>query len=153
MVSVDDLRRRVAVRVLGIADLTEAPEHHAFFRASGKSPVHLEFCVGTPDSRWEQSQDGRQRPERGTIATTEIHVVVSYQLAAHDQRDSGDAALQVEAAVRNRLCARDPGSELAPAWPVDLSIFWISSSRAAGAEVGWLYLESIFAVAHLLPLS
>lgn len=152
MVTVDELRRRIAARVLGVDGLTEAPEHYAFFRAAGKSPVHLEVCVGTPNTRWEQGHDGRQRPERGTVTTTEIHVVVSYQLAAHDQRDSGDAALQLEAAIRARLCARDEGSELAPAWPVDLSIFWGTSTREAGREAGWLYLDSTFGVMHQLPL-
>lgn len=149
---VDQLRQQILDRVLGVGDLTAAGEDWAWWRVPGKSPVHREVCVGTPDSRWERALDGRQRPDRGTVAVTEVHVAVSCQLASHDQRATSDDALQLEAAIRARLLAREAGSELAPAWPAGLSIFWTGSKREAGREAGWLYLDSTFEVTHPLPL-
>lgn len=144
------LRQRIAHRLQALSGLVEAPVTAERFRAAGRSLVHQEFAVAVSDSTWEGRD--RQKATEGTRANTTVRVIVSVQLAAHDERESFDAALDLEAQIRNRLLAQEAGSELAPAWPQDLIIYWRGSTREAAREPGWLYLESTFQVLHLLPL-
>lgn len=152
-IAVDQLRRAVVARLVGVGELAEAPEVYETFRVPGKSPVHLEFVVGTPSHQWDQVHEGRQQPARGTLANTEVRVLFSYQLQPHDQRDSGDEASRLADTIRARLLERPTGGELAPAWPGELKIYWSGTTRTLGREATWLYLEVTFLCTHVVSLS
>lgn len=139
----EEVRRVVAARALGVDGVTLSTTHLENFRDPKRSPVHLELAVGVPST---VHQSGRQTPGAAVLVTTELRVVLAWQLRPHDGAASGDEAIALEGALRSHLLGVDP------TYPVGFGLVWQRHERRAGAP-GWLYLEGVFLAHHYMTLA
>lgn len=146
ILTIAEIRQRLANRVKGASpELRESVEPYEFFRAPGRSPIHLEYVVGIPSTK--ELGSNRQKTSEGTLSETDCRVLVSYQLRPKDRLTSYDEMLAVEKNIRDRLLATDE------IYPKDYVVRWVSSIRSAGPADGWVYTESSFQIIHLLSLT
>lgn len=136
-VSVTAVRQQIAAHLATGYGLTrESPEPVPFMRAPSRSPVHLEFGVSLDNTR---PIDGRK-----DLVSSEVRVLLAYQLNPKDRVSSYDAMLTVDKTVTDamQLSAWSNGPRLA-------AIVWQSTSRQPGTD-GWMWIEQVYTALHTL---
>ena len=114
----------------------ESPEPVAFMRSASRSPVHLEFGCSVDST---QPIDGRK-----DLVSSEVHVLIAYQLPPKDRVAGYDSMLTMDTAITNavQLSAWSNGPRLA-------SFVWRNTSRTAGVD-GWIFVDQTYTALHLL---
>lgn len=128
MAAVSAVRAQIAARLLALGVLLhESAEPIEMIRASTRSPMHLEFAVGT---------DTETFGARGAQSRTAIQVVIPYHLESKDRIDGDtgyNAMLDVERVVVAGLRATQWAT------PRLASLTPITSRREPGID-GWIWL-------------
>jgi len=114
----------------------ESPEPVAFMRSASRSPVHLEFGCSVDST---QPIDGRK-----DLVSSEVHVLIAYQLPPKDRVTGYDSMLALDTAITDavQLSNWSNGPRLA-------SFIWRNTSRTAGVD-GWLWIDQTYTALHLL---
>ena len=114
----------------------ESPEPVAFMRSASRSPVHLEFGCSVDST---QPIDGRK-----DLVSSEVHVLIAYQLPPKDRVAGYDSMLTMDTAITNavQLSNWSNGPRLA-------SFVWRNTSRTAGVD-GWIFVDQTYTALHLL---
>ena len=114
----------------------ESPEPVAFMRSASRSPVHLEFGCSVDST---QPIDGRK-----DLVSSEVHVLIAYQLPPKDRVAGYDSMLALDTAITDavQLSAWSNGPRLA-------SFIWRNTSRTAGVD-GWIWIDQTYTALHLL---
>lgn len=145
MPTVAEVLTAVSERAVGAsADLKQSLEIYEHFRAPTRSPVHLEVVVGVPVTT---TGADRQKPSVGTLATTEVRVVLAFQVGSKERSTNFSAALQMEDTIRKALLERSA------TWPGTngLSLTHQTTMRDPG-PVGWVFIEQTYSCLHHLSL-
>lgn len=120
----------------GYGLLRESPEPVAFMRAASRSPVHLEYGCSVDST---QPIDGPK-----DLVSSEVHVLIAYQLPPKDRVAGYDAMLTLDKVVTAAV--------LLSAWangPRLASYVWRNTSRTAGVD-GWIFIDQTYSALHLL---
>jgi hypothetical protein len=136
-VSTTTVRQQIAAHLATGYGLTrESPEPVAFMRAPSRSPVHLEFGVSIESTR---PIDGRK-----DLVSSEVRVLIAYQLNPKDRVSSYDAMLTTDKTITDamQLSAWANGPRLA-------AIVWQSTTRTPGTD-GWIWIEQVYSALHTL---
>lgn len=131
------VRAQLAAHLATGYNLTrESPEPVAFMRAASRSPVHLEFGCSVDST---QPINGQK-----DLVSSEVHVLIAYQLPPKDRVAGYDSMLTMDAAITNavQLSAWANGPRLA-------SFAWKNTSRTAGVD-GWIFVDQTYIALHLL---
>lgn len=120
----------------GYGLLRESPEPVAFLRAASRSPVHLEYACSVDST---QPIDGPK-----DLVSSEVHVLIAYQLPPKDRVAGYDSMLALDAVVTAAVLVSNwsNGPRLA-------SFVWRNTSRTAGAD-GWIFIDQTYTALHLL---
>ena len=134
--SAQAVRAQLAAHLLtGYGLLRQSPEPVAFIRSAQRSPVHLEYAVSVDST---QPIDGPK-----DLVSSEVHVVIAYQLPPKDRVTGYDTMLGIERTVVASLQTSDWGGlnpRLASLTPVQ-------SARQPGPD-GWIWLVITFTALH-----
>jgi hypothetical protein len=136
-VSAATVRAQLAAHLLtGYGLLRQSPEPVAFIRSAGRSPVHLEYAVSVDST---QPIDGPK-----DLVSSEVHVVIAYQLPPKDRVTGYDSMLTLDTAITNavQLSNWSNGPRLA-------SFVWRNTTRTAGVD-GWIWIDQTYTALHLL---
>jgi hypothetical protein len=136
-VSAQTVRAQLAAHLLtGYGLLRQSPEPVAFIRSASRSPVHLEFGCSVDST---QPIDGRK-----DLVSSEVHVLIAYQLPPKDRVAGYDSMLTLDTAITDavQLSAWANGPRLA-------SFVWRNTSRTAGVD-GWIFVDQTYTALHLL---
>lgn len=120
----------------GYGLLRESPEPVAFMRAASRSPVHLEYGCSVDST---QPIDGPK-----DLVSSEVHVLIAYQLPPKDRVAGYDAMLTLDKVVTAAV--------LLSTWangPRLASYVWRNTSRTAGVD-GWIFIDQTYSALHLL---
>ena len=134
--SAQAVRAQLAAHLLtGYGLLRQSPEPVAFIRSAGRSPVHLEYAVSVDST---QPIDGPK-----DLVSSEVHVVIAYQLPPKDRVTGYDSMLTLDTAITNavQLSNWSNGPRLA-------SFVWRNTTRTAGVD-GWIWIDQTYTALHL----
>jgi hypothetical protein len=136
-VSAATVRAQLAAHLAtGYGLLRESPEPVAFMRAASRSPVHLEYGCSVDST---QPIDGPK-----DLVSSEVHVLIAYQLPPKDRVAGYDAMLTLDKVVTAAV--------LLSTWangPRLASYVWRNTSRTAGVD-GWIFIDQTYSALHLL---
>ena len=140
--SLATIRQDIATRIAGVAGMAESPE--AWWFLKDRSPVHLHFAVGVPEST---PISDRQITE-ALVAHT-IKVLFGYELAGaagSSRLDSIDTMTTKEQAVIVAVLA-------APAVPPQLyQIQQLGPTQRTPGPASWIWTEITFSAVHYFSL-
>jgi len=135
-VSAQAVRAQLAAHLLtGYGLLRQSPEPVAFIRSAQRSPVHLEYAVSVDST---QPIDGPK-----DLVSSEVHVVIAYQLPPKDRVTGYDSMLTLDTVVTAAV--------LLSAWangPRLASFVWRNTTRTAGVD-GWIWIDQTYSALHL----
>ena len=134
--SAQAVRAQLAAHLLtGYGLLRQSPEPVAFMRAASRSPVHLEYGCSVDST---QPIDGPK-----DLVSSEVHVVIAYQLPPKDRVTGYDSMLTLDTVVTAAV--------LLSAWPSGprlASFVWRNTTRTAGVD-GWIWIDQTYSALHL----